>query len=68
MLSLLQVLLSCLRLTGILRLEEKEGLCMEFASTMKQLRKERNLTQEGLAKRLGVSRQAVSNWVTKLLQ
>lgn len=35
---------------------------MEFANTIKQLRKEQQLTQEGLAERVGVSRQAVSNW------
>lgn len=35
---------------------------MEFSRTVRQLRKEQNLTQEGLAEKLGVSRQAVSNW------
>lgn len=35
---------------------------MEFSRTVKQLRKEQNLTQKGLAEKLGVSRQAVSHW------
>ena len=35
---------------------------MGFAENMRELRKERNLSQEGLAELLGVSRQAVSKW------
>ncbi len=35
---------------------------MSFAENLKQLRKERNLTQEDLAELLDVSRQAVSKW------
>ena len=35
---------------------------MNFAENLKQLRKERNLSQEGLAELLNVSRQAVSKW------
>lgn len=35
---------------------------MDFGSQVRALRKERGLTQEQMADRLGVSRQAVSNW------
>ena len=35
---------------------------MSFAGHLKQLRKERGLTQESLAEMLDVSRQAVSKW------
>ena len=35
---------------------------MNFAENLKQLRKERNLSQEDLAELLNVSRQAVSKW------
>lgn len=35
---------------------------MEFSDQIKALRKEKNLTQEEFAKKLNVSRQAVSNW------
>ncbi len=35
---------------------------MEFGNTIKQLRKDNNLTQEGFAEKLGVTRQAISNW------
>ena len=35
---------------------------MSFAENLKQLRKERNLSQEALAELLDVSRQAVSKW------
>lgn len=35
---------------------------MDFGTQMKNLRKEKNMTQEQMAQELGVSRQAVSNW------
>ncbi|MDY2627183.1 MAG: helix-turn-helix transcriptional regulator [Lachnospiraceae bacterium] len=35
---------------------------MNFGAQIKKMRKERKLTQEQMAKELGVSRQAVSNW------
>ena len=35
---------------------------MSFAENLKQLRSERQLSQEELAEMLGVSRQAVSKW------
>lgn len=35
---------------------------MEFGEKIKQLRQEQNLTQEGLAEKLYVTRQAVSRW------
>ncbi|KIR03592.1 Transcriptional regulator, XRE family [Lachnospiraceae bacterium TWA4] len=35
---------------------------MEFSNTIKQIRKDNSLTQEGFAKKLGVTRQAISNW------
>ena len=35
---------------------------MGFSENLRELRKERNLSQEGLAELLGVSRQAVSKW------
>ena len=35
---------------------------MSFAENLKQVRKERNLSQEELAEILDVSRQAVSKW------
>lgn len=35
---------------------------MHFAENLKQLRKEKGLSQEELAERMGVSRQAVSKW------
>ena len=35
---------------------------MDFGKQIKQMRVERKLTQEQMADRLGVSRQAVSNW------
>ena len=39
---------------------------MSFAENLKQIRKERNLSQEELAELLGVSRQAVSKWEQEL--
>ena len=35
---------------------------MSFAENLKQIRKERNLSQEDLAELLDVSRQALSKW------
>ncbi|MBQ6836048.1 MAG: helix-turn-helix transcriptional regulator [Clostridia bacterium] len=35
---------------------------MSFADNLKQLRKERQLSQEELAEMLDVSRQAISKW------
>jgi len=39
---------------------------MELGTNIKQLRKERNLTQEDLAECLGVSPQTVSKWENNL--
>ncbi len=35
---------------------------MNLADNLKRIRKENNLSQEQLAEKLGVSRQAVSKW------
>ena len=35
---------------------------MDFNEQIKRLRKESNLTQEEMAKKLNVTRQAISNW------
>lgn len=35
---------------------------MKFSDKLQKLRKENNITQEGLADKLNVSRQAVSKW------
>ena len=35
---------------------------MKFCDKLQKIRKENNITQEGLADRLNVSRQAVSKW------
>jgi transcriptional regulator with XRE-family HTH domain len=35
---------------------------MEFSEKLRQLREEKHLTQEQVARELGVSRQAISNW------
>jgi len=40
----------------------KEVSCMSFADNLKQLRKDKQLSQEELAEILDVSRQAVSKW------
>lgn len=37
---------------------------MNFAEKMIELRKQQNLSQQDLADRLGVSRQAISRWET----
>ena len=41
---------------------------MSFAENLKQLRKERQLSQEELAEMLDVSRQAVSKWELGVFQ
>ena len=41
---------------------------MSFADNLKQLRKEKQLSQEELAEILDVSRQAVSKWETGVSQ
>lgn len=35
---------------------------MEFSKSLKNIRKKNNISQEGLAEKLGVSRQTVSSW------
>ena len=35
---------------------------MSFGNNLKEIRKQRGITQEGLAELLGVSRQAISKW------
>lgn len=35
---------------------------MNFSEQIKKIRKDRNLTQQDMAEKLGISRQAVSNW------
>ena len=35
---------------------------MNFGEQIKKLRKDRNMTQQDMAEKLGISRQAVSNW------
>ena len=37
---------------------------MKFGDNLKQIRKSKNISQEELAERLGVSRQSVSKWET----
>ena len=37
---------------------------MKFGDNLKQIRKSKNISQEDLAERLGVSRQSVSKWET----
>ena len=39
---------------------------MNFAEKLKSLRKENGMSQETLAEKLGVSRQAVTKWETEL--
>ena len=42
--------------------KKKRGKPMSFAERLKQIRKEKGLSQEDLAELLDVSRQAVSKW------
>ena len=37
---------------------------MKFADNLKRIRKSKNISQEELAERVGVSRQSVSKWET----
>ena len=37
---------------------------MKFADNLKNIRKKRNISQEELAEKVGVSRQSVSKWET----
>ena len=41
---------------------QKEDDTMSFGENLQRLRKQHQLSQEGLAELLGVSRQAVSKW------
>lgn len=56
----MQALLACFFLTQF-SLNYEVGK-MEFNEQIKRLRKENNLTQEEMAKKLNVTRQAISNW------
>ena len=38
---------------------------MKFSENLKRIRKENNLSQEQLAEKVGVSRQAVSKWESR---
>jgi transcriptional regulator with XRE-family HTH domain len=42
--------------------ENRKDRSMDFGTQMKDLRKKNNMTQEQMADKLGVSRQAISNW------
>lgn len=41
---------------------------MDFKDKLKELRKQSNLSQEELAERIGVSRQAITKWETGVSQ
>ena len=41
---------------------------MEFGNKLRALRKAKGLSQENLAKQLGISRQAISKWESNLSQ
>lgn len=44
--------------------KDKEIVDMTFAENVKMLRKQAGMSQEQLAEKLGVSRQAVTKWET----
>lgn len=48
----------------IIEAVREEGIYMNFAKNLQMLRKNKKITQEDLAERLGVSRQSVSKWET----
>lgn len=41
---------------------------MEFGNKLRTLRKAKGLSQENLAKQLGISRQAISKWESEVSQ
>lgn len=45
-------------------IKEREGLKMTFAQRLRELRNRTGMSQEKLAERLGVSRQAITKWET----
>lgn len=45
--------------------KDKEIVDMTFAENLKMLRKQAGMSQEQLAEKLGVSRQAVTKWETE---
>lgn len=59
-------LLACNAKHGFLYLayQYKEGTRMTFAEKLKSIRKQTGLSQEQLAEKLGVSRQAITKWET----
>ena len=46
----------------VIKLHYERGDVMKFCDKLQKIRKENNITQEGLADKLSVSRQAVSKW------
>ena len=52
--------------TGIYRMIASRGERMKFCDKLQKIRKENNITQEQLADKLDVSRQAVSKWESGL--
>lgn len=48
--------------------KDKEIVDMTFAENLKMLRKQAGMSQEQLAEKLGVSRQAVTKWETGVSQ
>ena len=44
--------------------QRKGGLVMQLGEVVRKYRKEKNLTQEEMAKRLGVTAPAVNKWET----
>lgn len=41
---------------------------MKFGENLKNIRKQKNISQEELAEKLGVSRQSISKWETGVSQ